>query len=249
MVSTSAPSTPVAVEESPVSESPMDASLDLVQEIDGIIFDPTTMEWPPVPRNLDITCQGLCCGVDCGNYGTCDTNTGKCSHCSAMAFGWGDTHYHSFDGRVTDFQGHCSYLLTGTCQGSGKIDEWTPYFKLVGRQQKKAGWRNPWVTFLHGWSMEWQPVGFDGITDIIKLNWELLDNNSVVKIDDATGNGYMNLRGSHFYPDMQILTIGAMSNTIYFGIKSDEEAKDPNSNFSVKLHFAGHSIHSNLAAH
>ena len=233
-------------EEPIIEDSPMDAALNLVQEVNGVTFDPTTMEWPPQPRMLACDPTDLCCNVDCGNYGSCDPNTGRCSHCSKMAFGWGDTHYTSFDGRVTDFQGHCSYLLTGTCEDGGKIDEWTPYFRLVGRQQKKAGWRNPWVTFLHGWSMEWQPVGFDGVTDVVRLNWELLENSSIVQVDDATGHGFVNLKGSHYYPNMQIQTVGAFSNTIYFGIKSEEEAKDPNSNFSVKLSFHGHRLYVHL---
>ena len=199
------------------------------------------MEWPPQPKLL--TCcdpNDLCCNVDCGNYGTCNPATGECSHCSRQAYGWADPHYIGFDGRITDFQGHCSYQLSGTCAGpfgAGNISDATPYFKLIGRQQKKAGWSNPWVTWLHGWQMEWQPVGRDGVSDIIKLKHDLLQDNSKVMIDDALSKGYIRLKSPYFYPESQILTAGWNSDIIYFGIENEEQAKDPDNNFKIKIYF------------
>ena len=224
-----------------------------------ISFDPQTDEWPPIPSDSVCDPTDLCCNVNCGNYGTCDPSTGSCSHCSGKAYTWGDPHHHSFDGRITDFQGKCSYKLSGTCletengKTSGKIDAETPYFRLIGRQMGRndADTTNPWfwMSFLYGWTMEWQPEGTDGISNLITLSWDfrwyhivrIIDENGEYT-DSRFGTKFNTIKGQHYYPEWKIQTVGELSKTIYFGIDSEEEAKDPDNHFKIKIIFHRNSL-------
>ena len=168
--------------------------------------------------------------VDCGIYGTCDIETGECDRCTAYAHGWGDPHYHSFDGEVTDFQGHCEYQLSGICENSNTtqlVTEKTPYFKLFARQQAK-GSRSNLVTYIHGWTMEWQPPSMISTNQKIILTWDRADDkNSPVQIGVRTDNNDVNssdlssessnlfkpynltsLTSPFYYQDYQILASG-----------------------------------------
>ena len=181
-------------------------------------------------------CIYLCADVDCGYYGNCDPKTGKCDRCTGHAVAMGDTHYHSFDGVITDFQGHCQYQLTGICEGMGQASEDTPYFMITGRQQPKADYtENLHVTWLYGWTMKWQSPKQSGADNFITLRHEKTENEKQVFIDFVEGNdGEQILKPNHFYKQHQILTV---DQNIYFGIIGEEEAKRPEKHFKVKLYW------------
>ena len=165
--------------------------------------------------------------TDCGPFGNLDKITQKCQNkCSGMAYGWGDTHYMSFDGRVTHYQGNCLYKLSGLCDFTSNSSQNLDHFELRGRQQKKPGYRNQAVTFLYGWEFEWKNVN---------LKFDLNENSRKVKLIEKDSDIQVNIKSPHFYNDLQILTEGKNSQTIYFGIENFEQAKNPNKFFKIKL--------------
>lgn len=52
-------------------------------------------------------------GTDC-NTCTCTSGKWSCTKkkCSSTCFAWGDSHFHTFDGMLYDFEGVCSYMLS-----------------------------------------------------------------------------------------------------------------------------------------
>lgn len=171
-----------------------------------------------------------CCNVDCGVYGQCIEETGKCDFCSATAVGLGDTHYFSFDGRQTDFQGHCSYQLSGLCKNAVLPDN-LPNYRLIGRQKQKQEWGIPYVTWLYGWTFEYYPTGTN---DKITLKFDLDEGDTIPKMSINDGV-YEELLANHHYIEHHILVAGQGRNTIYFGIESRKMAANPNMNFKIKF--------------
>ena len=164
---------------------------------------PSKISTPEKESNCDP--NDKCCDTDCGIFGSCDPKNGRCSKCSSSALGVGDVHYISFDGLQTDFQGHCSYQLSGLCD-ENEVSEATPYFKLIGRQ-KARGWSQA-VTWLHGWKMEWQP---SSSSKKMTVQWDLEDKR--LKLDSE------GLKSPKFYKDLQVLTTGytsSRSGVVYF---------------------------------
>ena len=137
--------------------------------------------------------------------------------------------------------------MSGTCEEKNITETpQTPYFKLIARQQTKAGWHNPWVTFMHGWRMEWKPIGAN---EKIYLKWDLLENNSRLMLDTVGNGTWVEAKFPHFYDDYQILTEGTgigNAGVIYFGIITFQEAADPGLNFRIKLVYHMHSMRLHL---
>ena len=178
----------------------------------------------------------MCClnNVDCGFYGTCDLASGLCDTCSGYARGLGDTHYYSFDGRQADFQGHCTYQLSGTCEEKNvTATELTPYFKLLARQQKRIDppGHTEYVTYLHGWKMIWEPYNSNTTIEIF-WDMERINDAPIMRIDGQ--EEFLSLQDS--YPDYHIDTADN-GQTIYFGLDSGDARADPDFNFKIKLNW------------
>ena len=153
--------------------------------------------------------------------------------CSEMAIGAGDTHYFSFDGQQTDYQGHCQYQLSGLCNSTydqGTIE--APWFRLSGRQQSKPEFQIPHVTFLHGWKMQWRPDPFSNV--MYELVWDLESEKSKVQIS-KNGNNYVNLIAPYYYEEAQIFVPNSDSETIYFGMQSIDDTYNADQTYKIKF--------------
>ena len=191
----------------------------------------------------------LCClnKVDCP-YTPCDSTTGTCGRCTGGSKASGDTHYWTFDGRQTDFQGHCEYQLAGSCQyfqesrsfGSMVTDD-APYFRLLARQSDKAVMHAPYVTYLHGWKFEWQPKNVSDY--VVELMWDWDDYDAPVQIRRKflkitnrelesglqlpltyiSESPFEPLRSPAYHDELDIYLPSLDGQTIYFGVENSDQ--------------------------
>ena len=98
-------------------------------------------------RCLDFNNEIYCQDASCSPYEVCEPK-GKFFYCSPVetstCVGFGEPHYHPFDGFLFHFQGSCAYLLARQCLQTSSL----PFFSVEAKNEHRGGSAVSWVKEL-----------------------------------------------------------------------------------------------------